>query len=206
MWRTSNGGANWSQASAQIFNRPVSSIAVSPVNPDKVLAGTIGGHISRTTAGTTSNASTVWSSTQPRFGWVSSVAFDPSNDNVVYATYSNFNAPSSNDKHVYKSVNGGATWTGIDGSGSTKIPDTPVHCILVDPNNSSRLYVGTALGVFVSVDGGSSWARENTGFANAPTETLAFDTARGVTNLYAFTHGGAPGACPPQARASRANS
>src|SRR5207237_9201576 len=51
------------------------------------------------------------------------------------------------------------------------------------------LYVGTDLGVFVSTDGGATWAVENTGFANVITESLALNTVSGTTMLFAFTHG-----------------
>src|SRR5262249_465699 len=38
-------------------------------------------------------------------------------------------------------------------------------------------------------DGGTSWAVENTGFANVVTESLAINVVDGITTLYAFTHG-----------------
>ena len=34
------------------------------------------------------------------------------------------------------------------------MPDIPVHSIVVDPDDSQRLYLGTDLGVMVSIDGG----------------------------------------------------
>src|SRR5262249_40365097 len=76
-----------------------------------------------------------------------------------------------------------------DGIGSGKLPDIPVHTLAIDPSNTSLLYVGTDLGVFVSNNGGSSWAVENTGFPNVITETLQMHVANGITQLYAFTHG-----------------
>jgi hypothetical protein len=39
--------------------------------------------------------------------------------------------------------------------------------------------------VFVTIDGGASWMRENTGFANVIVEHLELNNGR----LYAFTHG-----------------
>ena len=62
-------------------------------------------------------------------------------------------------------------------------------CLVLDPANTARLYIGTDLGVFASNDGGASWAVENTGFANVFTEALALQVENGVTRLYAFTHG-----------------
>src|SRR4030095_5045464 len=73
-------------------------------------------------------------------------------------------------------------------------PDIPVHCIVVDTSNTARLYVGTDLGVFVSIDGGSNWAVENTGFANVVTEHLALNANNDT--LFAFTHGRGAGRVP----------
>jgi photosystem II stability/assembly factor-like uncharacterized protein len=90
--------------------------------------------------------------------------------------------------HVFKSSDSGATWTNIDGAGVTGIPDVPVHTIVVDPLDNQRLYVGTDIGVFVSIDGGANWARENTGFANVIVEALTIKNTA-PRYIYAFTHG-----------------
>jgi hypothetical protein len=55
-------------------------------------------------------------------------------------------------------------WRSLDGAGATGLPDIPVHSLVVDPDDSQRLYRGTDLGVMVSVDGGASWMAEETGF------------------------------------------
>jgi photosystem II stability/assembly factor-like uncharacterized protein len=184
LWRTSNGAILWTQASAEIGGGTVSAIAVAADNSDTVIAGTSAGFIHRTDRGTRSTANTVWPSVRPRSGFVSWVAFDPNNTATVYATYSTFGG-----EHVWKSVDGGASWTAIDGAGETAIPDIPVHTIIVDPTNSARLFLGTDLGVFVSLDGGASWAKENNGFANVVTESLSLGVSGGFTYLFAFTHG-----------------
>ena len=81
-------------------------------------------------------------------------------------------------------------WAASFGDGATGLPDIPVHSIVVDPANPDRLYLGTDLGVMTSINGGRSWAVENTGFANAVTEWLALGTdAGGQPWLFAFTHG-----------------
>jgi uncharacterized protein (TIGR03437 family) len=189
LWRTTNGAVNWTQASALTAGDGlVSAIAVAPTDANFVLAGMTQGEILRTNIGLTTDYNTSWSFARPRSGFVSWLNFDPTNKNIAYATYSSFNS-SSTDRHIYKSTDAGATWTGIDGSGTTGIPDIPVHCLVVDPANTSRLYAGTDLGVFVSTDGGATWAVENTGFANVVTESLALNVVQGATSLFAFTHG-----------------
>jgi photosystem II stability/assembly factor-like uncharacterized protein len=189
LWRTTNGASSWTQASAVTpGNGAVSSIAVAPSNANMALAGLSDGFIVRTNIALTSTSSTTWASAMPRSGYVAGLTFDPANANVAYAAYSTFNQ-NVGDNHIYKSSDAGATWTGIDGSGVTGLPDVPAHCVTVDPHNSSRLYVGTDLGVFVSIDGGANWARENTGFANVITESLTVNTVGQTSTLFAFTHG-----------------
>jgi hypothetical protein len=181
MWRTTNGAANWVQASTPV-NGDVSAIANFPTNGDLVLAGTDSGFIHRTNIGLTADSTTTWDSVQPRTGYVSWVAYDPNDSNIAYATYSTFGGT-----HVWKSTDGGATWAGLDGTPFTAsaIPDIPVHSLTVDPSDSARLFIGTDLGVFITTDGGTNWAVENSGFANTITEALAING----NQLFAFTHG-----------------
>lgn len=185
-WRTTDGGVSWTQAGTG-GTGDVSAIAVSPLNPAHVVLGRSTGHMDYTTNGLTTTSSVTWP--QSDFNWsgyVSSVVFDPTSDNIVYSTFGTFNKLKPK---IFKSTDGGAAWTGIDGSGAGKIPDIPVNCILVNPNNPSNLYIGTDLGVFSSLDGGSHWAVENTGFANVPVYSLVYNISAGIASLYAFTHG-----------------
>ena len=90
---------------------------------------------------------------------------------------------------MYRSTDGGVTWTGIDGTGASGLPDVPVESLLVDPADSTRLYLGTDTGVFASLDGGSTWVRDDNPFANAIVMNLVIDSAEGSRALYAFTYG-----------------
>jgi hypothetical protein len=191
MWRTNDAGVSWTQANTGVLGGTVGAIAIAEADSNYVLAGTgrrfasdVGGFIHRTSAALTSTGSTDWPATQPRTGFVSWLAFDPGDVNVAYATYSTFGGT-----HVWKSTDAGANWTGIDGAGDTGIPDIPVHSIVVDPASSQTLYIGTDIGVFISLNGGATWARENTGFANVVTESLAVASQGGTLHLFAFTHG-----------------
>lgn len=184
LWRTDDAAGSWKKASGPLTGS-ASALAVSPSDPDKVLAGTSEGWVHRASSARTSTADTAWPSSQPRKGFVSSVVFDPSDPSVVYATYSNFGGV-----HVWKSVDGGATWVGIDGVGRGALPDLPVNAIAVDPEDGRQLFLATDLGVFVSRDGGANWLVENTGFANVITSWLTLQKGPdGTRTLFAFTHG-----------------
>ena len=206
MWRTDNNATNWTRTSnAQQTGGSITAIAIAPTNSNVVINGAASGQLRRTTVGLTANAASVLATTwlqtfTPRGngnGTISWVEYDPSNANNVWATISNFNGtPNVNGTsagHVFKSTDGGATWTLADGTQTpgnvNAIPDIPAHAVVVDPNDNQRIYVGTDLGVFVSLDGGQNWARETTGFSNVVVESLSAVNNNGVTTLFAFTHG-----------------
>ena len=191
LWRTANGAASWSQATnAPYTGAPYSSIAVSPSDPNYVAGGSSDGYVIATKIGLTVDASQgfVWSQRIIRNGYVSCVAYDPAHRDILYATYSTFKVIPT-DNHVYRSTDAGLSWRGIDGVEPARLPDIPVHSIVVDPSATSHLYVGTDLGVFVSLDWGQTWARENSGFIDVNTESLAVNAYSGGASLYGFTHG-----------------
>jgi len=193
LWRSEDGAGHWTAASAQASQDNgvldnIRSIAVSPADPNLVLFGMSHGRIFRNAAALASGASTAWAYTEPRAGNVSHLEFDPRQPATIYATYTTFDS-APGDGHVYRSADAGLTWTRIDGSGSTGLPDVPVETLLVDPDDSSRLYLGTDLGVFASLDGGNTWVHDDDPFANVIVTTLAIDRNAGVKYLYAFSYG-----------------
>ena len=179
MWHLRDRDGAWLAASTP-FPALVSAVAVQPGNSDVVVGGTAAGDLVRTDRALTADASTAWQVIRPREGFVSSVAFDPTSPNVVFATYAGFGGA-----HVWMSSDAGATWAPLDST----LPDIPVHSLAVDPTRPERLYLGTDLGVFVSLDRGRTWAVENTGFANAVTETVLIAQGEYGPAVYAFTHG-----------------
>ena len=200
-WRTTKAvdnpivGSVWTRA-GDFFSSRVTAIGVSPLSSDRVYFGTgsgggatHSGKVLTTANASTAVSTTVWTSSKPRADTsvISWITPDPVTLAVVYATVSTFNSPTGTG-HVFKSSDAGATWTNIDGAGVTGIPDVPVHTIVVDPLDNQRLYVGTDIGVFVSIDGGANWARENTGFANVIVAKLTIKNTA-PRYIYAFTHG-----------------
>jgi hypothetical protein len=186
LWRSTDAAASWTPASASFDGvSQTSALAVAPGNGDRIVVGTNSGKILVSDAASSSGASTNWSWSQPSTGFVTGIAFDPADSNVVYATYGGFGGP-----HLYRSRDGARSFDSLGTEGTSPIPDVPAHCVLVDPGWSARLFLGTDIGVFVSEDGGESWAAENTGFATVVTECLTLGTGTDGSNyLFAFTHG-----------------
>jgi photosystem II stability/assembly factor-like uncharacterized protein len=181
LWRTDNEGVSWTAASTTLGAGRVSAIAVSG---PRVLAGTSDGFIYRNDEARSATPTTAWPGVQLREGFISSITQHPYYPDVVYATFAGFGG-----KHVWKSTDAGVSWAPLDGEGDGQIPDIPVHSLVVDPQRPQRLFIGTDLGVMVSIDGGAHWMTEVDGMPNAVTEWLVIAASSEGRALYAFTHG-----------------
>lgn len=187
LWRTSDAARTWTAASAAPPSSAgkISAIAVAPSNPKRVVAGTDDGLVYRQSAALSADGATPWPASRPRSGFVSWLAFDPRDSDIVYATYAGFGGD-----HVWKSADGGINWVSLDGRGDTSLPDIPVHAVLVNPEDGQSLFLATDLGVLVSHDGGLNWGVEITGFPNTVTESISrLERGQGESALFAFTHG-----------------
>ena len=190
-WRTTDGAANWTLANVDTagFSGQISAIAASPDDGNVVYMGLSDGSVVVTTNGLSVAPPPSWvqygGANGLPFGFVSDVAVSPGDPRTAYVTYSTFFGSGA---HVFRTTDGGVSWTSIDGSvAATGVPEIPVHSIAVRPCNTNQLYVGTELGVFATDDGGATWSPVNTGLANTVVEELTFQGNGDV--LVAFTHG-----------------
>jgi uncharacterized protein (TIGR03437 family) len=185
LWRSDNGAARWRGAGEAVLpSGPISALAIAPTDANRVLAGTADGAILRQTRALQATEETGWEGVRPRTGFVSSLVFDPEDSLRAYATYSTFGGD-----HVWRTEDGGRSWQPLDGVGGGRLPDLPVHSLATIPGDPLRLYLGTDLGVFVTLDGGRNWIVESSGFPGVITERLEVLILEGGTWLYAFTHG-----------------
>ncbi len=173
------------------------SLAISPQNPSILYAAAAGpgGGILRSADGGQSwtlLGNSVFD--QVAFG---SLVVDPNNSNNVFVTV--LYGPNSNSGGVYKSTNGGLTWTNTTASIHTGWASD----IAMDPTNSSILYAGLTQdsnpahnGLYKTTNGGTTWTQLSGGMLTgaavgysirvvvAPTSAMtlyatAFDTTLG---------------------------
>jgi hypothetical protein len=113
---------------------------------------------------------------------ITRISIDPSNNEVVYVTLGGFSGD-----NIYKSTNGGVSWTDITGpsGGATALPDVPVRDLEIHPTNSNWIYAGTEVGIFASENGGTTWSLPHDGPSNVSVDELFFMN----TTLVSVTHG-----------------
>jgi len=114
---------------------------------------------------------------------VYSLTVDPANQATVYAVFGGFSRrwiPAGGVGHVFKSTNGGASWSDITGN----LPDAPGDDLVL---KGSTMYVATDVGVFTAPVGSTSWSRLGTGLPNASVNDLSL--APDGSYLVAATHG-----------------
>jgi photosystem II stability/assembly factor-like uncharacterized protein len=160
LFRSTNSAGSWTAISGDLTNGnqgvggvvfgTITTLAVAPSNRNTIYIGTDDGNV-----WVTQNAGATYTrlnATLPAL-WVTRVAVDPANDAIAYATFSGLRIDQPLP-HVFRTTDHGATWSDLSGG----LPDAPVNAIAIDPAQSSTLYVGTDVGVFVSRDVGANWA------------------------------------------------
>ena len=155
----------------------IHSLAIDPINPATIYAGTDSSGVFKTT-----DAGASWNGANGGLTnlYVRALAIDPHNPNTIFA---------NTDEAMFKSTDGGASWR----PSNTGLPHgydltTPV---MIDPIHSNTVYVGaayTGTGVFKSNDGGASWGASSQGLSNLSVTSLAIDPSNSIT-LYAGTYG-----------------
>jgi hypothetical protein len=180
VYRTQNGGTNWTPVTGPIGT--VTEIAIAPSSGAVVYAGTLtGGLFQSLTSGTSFTPVPAVAGWPTR--WLAGIAVHPATSDVVYVSFLGFNGTAVSD-HVWKGVFSAGSWTWTLRAGG--LPDVPVGAIVFDPNTYD-LFVATDVGVFRSTDDGVSWTPFEVGLPNVPVVDLALDPVRNV--LRAATHG-----------------
>ena len=136
----------------------VNCVSIDPNNSDIMYVGAPAGGIWKSTdAGVTYIPLT---DDLPQIG-VSGIAIDPNNSNIIYIATGDDDAGDSYSVGIWKSTNGGLSWTptGINPSNS---PNRTSE-IYINPNNSSMLWVATSSGVYKTTNAGNNWTLTQSG-------------------------------------------
>lgn len=167
IWKTLDYGEDWTPVSGDLTDGDVGSsyhtvttIAVSPLDPEIIIAGTDDGNVH-----VSPNGGNSWNDITPGLPdrWITRVAADPFDPSIIYATVSGFRWDET-APHVFKSNNLGLTWTDI----SSNLPEIPMNSIILDPSIPNRIFVGSDAGIFYSDNGGDIWTSISEGIPNVP--------------------------------------
>lgn len=179
-------GVSWWNAH-ELPSKPT-RVAYAPSDNTRAYAGTENGRFYRNNHG----GQLGWSepaaaANKPPAGIITGITVDPTDANTVYITYGDINP------HVYRSIDGGFHWTSAAGSrADMTLPNIAVSALVVDPESTDILYVGTDIGVFRSNDWGISWYPYNDapGTDDLPTVMITGLAHHAGTNrLFASTMG-----------------
>ncbi len=145
VWKTLNGGRTWENISDGYFGGSVGSISVAESDKNVIYVG--GGE--KTVRGNVSSGYGVWKSVDAGKTWkasgldksrhISRIRIHPKNPDIVYAAVMGNLYKGTQERGVYKSTDGGKTWT-------KKLfanEDAGAVDLTFDPNNPRILYAST---------------------------------------------------------------
>ncbi|MDB9823932.1 glycosyl hydrolase [Flavobacteriaceae bacterium] len=145
VWKTEDGGKTYVNISDGFFGGSIGSIAVAKSDPNVIYVG--GGEV--TVRGNVSSGYGVWKSEDAGKTWqfaglpksrhIPRIVIDPQNPEIVYAAVLGNIYKPTQDRGVYKSINGGKTWSKI----LFADPQAGAVELVMDPNNSRNLYAAT---------------------------------------------------------------
>lgn len=174
VWKTKDGGQSWVNISDGHFGGSIGAIAVSETNNNVIYVG--GGE--KTVRGNVSYGYGAWKTIDGGKNWrhiglkdsrhISRIRIHPRNPDVVYAAVMGDLYKSSEERGVYRSMDGGETWKRILFANA----DAGAVDLSMDPNNPQVLFASTwrirrtpyslesggeGSGLWRSTDGGDTW-------------------------------------------------
>jgi photosystem II stability/assembly factor-like uncharacterized protein len=183
---TTTGGITPDVTGAETFATIV-SLAESPVRKGLLYAGTDDGNLwkSPDDGGSWEDLTSKLEGLVPDGTYVSRIEPSSHDADRVYVTFDNHRRGDFTP-YVLVSSNGGERFRSIAANLPTGKPDF-AHVVREDPVNEDLLFVGTDVGLYVSLDRGGSWQRFMEGFPTVPVHDLKIHPRDG--DLIAGTHG-----------------
>ncbi len=194
LWRSTDGGDSWenlSDLTTKVNRRELTimgeradtstaslddgipyyptltAIAESPLQAGMLYVGTDDGNVQ-----ISMNDGKDWTEVSDRMPglpgstWINTIEVSTHNAGMAYVAINNYRNDDFTN-YLYKTTDFGKTWTSVVGD----LPaNRVVRTMREDPRNPNVLYLGTELGLFVSIDGGKRWVELKN---NMP--TLAFN-------------------------------
>ena len=189
--KSTDGAASWTYIEYPILN----VLAVDPVDSRTVYAGTFGFEPSDTSLPNgvlkSRDGGGTWATTGLTGSGITALTVDSAKPRTLYAaTVSGYNW-AQRFKGLFKSVDGGTTWTAVsNGLGQFLGTSSSVSALIVDSGDSNNVYLGmSAGGIFRSIDGGASWTPFSDGLQSLTIRSLAL-VAGNPNTLYAGTPSG----------------
>jgi photosystem II stability/assembly factor-like uncharacterized protein len=173
VWKSNDGGVNWSP----IFDdQPVSSIgsiAVAPSDPNVVYVGSGEANIRGNVAPGNGiyksvDAGKTWNHVWTQEGQIGQMVVHPTNPDIAFAAVLGHAFGPNPERGVYRTTDGGRTWKQV----LKKNADTGASAVTLDPSNPNILFAGLwearrypwdlksggpGSGLYVSRDGGDTW-------------------------------------------------
>jgi photosystem II stability/assembly factor-like uncharacterized protein len=143
VYRSDDGGRSWNIVG--LAHETVRALAQSPTDPKLLLAGSLTGVYRSQDEGASWVKLTP--DNHPDLNRFDSVAFDPKDNNVIYA--GTYHLP-------WKTSDGGKNWFPVV---KGMIDDSDVMNIIVDPNNSENVHAVACSGIYHSLNAGTEWVK-----------------------------------------------
>ncbi len=173
--KSTDGGATWTSINNGLHNLYVGSLFMNPQDPDRLIAAT-GNNQYRNGAGVylTVDGGTSWTLTLHP-------TLDEPIEAVEFATSDPLIAYAASADAVYRSQDGGQTWTQVTGDPDSGWGPPGVRAgfpidLQVDPRDPDRLFANAyGGGNFLSQDGGRTWTDASRGYTGAQVRGIAVD-------------------------------
>lgn len=145
VWRTKDGGGTWENISDGFFGGSIGAVSVAESDPNVIYVG--GGE--KTVRGNMSFGYGMWKSVNAGKSWeniglknsrhISRVRIHPTNPDILYVAVMGDIFKSSEERGVYKSIDGGKNWKRVLFANA----DAGAIDLIMDPNNPRIMYAST---------------------------------------------------------------